>query len=98
MGWADCGKDRGGRDIGYAFEAVCDAPNCNEKIHRGLSYACGGMHGEDEVSCEKYFCGKHLIIVETKPDGPTAYAGQHTFSVCAGCEQILRQEDCLVDE
>jgi hypothetical protein len=56
------------------------------------------MHGEDEVSCEKYFCGKHLIIVETKPDGPTAYAGQHTFSVCAGCEQILRQEDCLVDE
>lgn len=59
MGWADCGTDSRGRPIGYAFEATCDEPGCEEKIDRGLSYACGGMHGEDS-SCEEYFCPAHL--------------------------------------
>jgi hypothetical protein len=53
MGWGDCGIDSQGRPIGYSFEAVCDHPECNEVIDRGLSHACGDMHGEDEISCEK---------------------------------------------
>lgn len=59
MGWANCGQDSEGRDIGYAVDASCDHPECNKQIHRGLAYVCGRMHGEDEYSCEKYFCGEH---------------------------------------
>jgi len=59
MGWGDCGKDSRGRPIGYVFEATCDHKGCTKEIHRGLAYVCGRMHGEDEVSCEKYFCDDH---------------------------------------
>lgn len=64
MGWGNCGEDSKGRPIGYLFEAICDHPGCEEKINRGLSYACGGMHGQNERDCENYFCGKHLYSVE----------------------------------
>lgn len=68
MGWADCGTDGDGRPIGYAFEATCDHPGCDEKIHRGLAYACGNMHGETEYGCHKYFCEEHLYIVPQEFD------------------------------
>jgi len=64
MGWADCGKDSRGRNIGYAFPARCDEPNCFVRIHRGLSFACGGMHRADVDQCEGYFCSKHLNWTE----------------------------------
>lgn len=64
MGWANCGSDSKGRPIGYAHEATCDFPGCNNKIDRGLAYACGGMHGNSDGSCENYFCPEHLEIVE----------------------------------
>ena len=79
MGWADCGKDSKGRNIGYAFGGTCDFPGCTKEINRGLSYACGGMHGEDEYSCEKYFCSDHLKIFE-KPDG-----SGDCISICPEC-------------
>jgi hypothetical protein len=67
MGWADCGKDSRGRRIGYAFNGKCDFKGCGARINRGLSYACGGMHGEecssdrpDEVYCEGYYCERHF--------------------------------------
>lgn len=59
MGWANCGEDSKGRPIGYAHDATCDHPGCTEQINRGLAYACGGMHGDTEYSCEGYFCEKH---------------------------------------
>ena len=59
MSWAHCGTDSQGREIGYAIRATCDHLNCSQEIDRGLSYVCGGMHGEDEVSCERYFCERH---------------------------------------
>jgi hypothetical protein len=59
MGWAYCGEDSQGRPIGYAIAAVCDEPGCTAAIDRGISYACGGMHGADEWWCEKYFCEQH---------------------------------------
>lgn len=64
MGWGNCGTDSKGRPIGYAFEATCDHPGCTKEIDRGLAYACGGMHGEDEYSCEGYFCDEHLYYSE----------------------------------
>lgn len=60
MGWANCGTDSKGRPIGYAHDATCDHPGCEAAIDRGVSYACGGMHGETGVSCEGYFCEEHL--------------------------------------
>lgn len=59
MGWGDCGDDSKGRPIGYVFPAICDEVGCEKEIHRGLSYACGDMHGETEWGCEKYFCEEH---------------------------------------
>lgn len=60
MGWGDCGFDSKGHPIGYVFSATCDHDGCNKEIDRGLSYTCGGMHGETEFGCEKYFCDGHL--------------------------------------
>lgn len=88
MGWAHCGTDSDGREIGYAVEATCDHPGCEAKIDRGLSYACGGMHGEEwpkggGICCEKYFCSAHLCLTEM--DGEIAM-------VCPACnEEIERQ-------
>lgn len=72
MGWATCGKDDLGRDIGYAIEAICDLPSCDEKIDRGLYYCCGDMHGGGEYGCGRYFCGEHIYF-----GGPE--------SLCAAC-------------
>lgn len=86
MGWANCGTDSRGRPIGYAHAGTCDEPGCSEVIHRGLAYACGGMHGDDEISCEGYFCDAHL-------SGLVVDAGGDTHRVCAGCETSWREEN-----
>jgi len=59
MGWSYCGERDDGEPIGYSVDATCEHPNCNEKIDRGVSYACGGMHGNGTYSCDKYFCEEH---------------------------------------
>lgn len=72
MGWAHCGTDEEGREIGYGIPATCDHPGCNKEIHRGLDYCCGGMHGGqgyyDEhhkvwFGCGRYFCYDHLTAL-----------------------------------
>jgi len=86
MGWADCGVDSRGRRIGYAVRARCDEPGCYSRIDRGLSYACGGMHGEDEVSCGGYFCQKHLYVrIEVLPLGRKP-SGPH--QLCKRCSRV----------
>lgn len=60
MGWAFCGSDNEGREIGYGVEAICDHKYCSAKINRGLAYVCGGMHGGGAHGCGRYFCGDHL--------------------------------------
>ena len=47
MGWAFCGHDDQGREIGYSVRAKCDHPGCAADIDRGLGHVCGGMHGGD---------------------------------------------------
>ena len=74
MGWADCGTDSKGRPIGYAFEATCDHPGCDTKINRGLSYACGNMHGNTDWGCENYFCPEHLMLVDKDHDSQLCFA------------------------
>jgi hypothetical protein len=61
MGWAYCGQDDLGRDIGYGVRATCDYPGCTEEIDRGLGYCCGSMHFRmNGDGCGRYFCDKHL--------------------------------------
>lgn len=84
MGWGDCGTDSEGRNIGYVWEAICDHEGCETEIDRGLGYACGGMHGEDEHSCEKYFCGEHLRYAEL-PDG-------ECVQLCHECYKLLEEQ------
>ena len=80
MGWANCGNDSNGRPIGYAHEATCDHPGCDKKINRGLSYACGGMHGTGDGGCEGYFCWTHLLMVDDPHD--ELFSDQ----LCPACE------------
>jgi hypothetical protein len=81
VGWANCGVDASSRPIGYGVTAFCDHSGCSKEIDRGLAYACGGMHGDSEYSCEKYFCEDHMgfIFIE-------CIAGQESASVCKQCE------------
>lgn len=90
MSWSHCGEDSQGRPIGYAHSATCDHADCETVIDRGLSYACGGMHGQDEVSCEKYFCGEHLTYAVDSDD--------HLYNVCAECAALLKADGEWVDD
>lgn len=80
MGWAHCGEDSKGRPIGYAIEATCDHPSCDEQIWRGVDSACGGMHGETEYSCERYYCDEHRDFIEI-----ACLAGVEGARVCLEC-------------
>ncbi len=90
MGWANCGTDPKGREIGYAHEATCDHPDCHEEIDRGLSYVCGGMHGGDGIGCGDYFCGEHMTYMETK--APYKFM-QKCVQVCYECEALSTQKE-----
>ena len=87
MGWASCGEDSQGRPIGYAHPGACDHTDCSTGLHRGVDAACGGMHGEDEYSCEKYFCWDHLFYV-----GIGCIAGVRHVSICDDCLQLWERE------
>jgi hypothetical protein len=88
MGWANCGQDSKGRYIGYAHSATCDHPECDAKIDRGLSYACGGMHGPYSMSgvecCEGYFCSAHRVMLKLE--------GEYV-ELCQACAKLYEDED-----
>jgi nitric oxide reductase large subunit len=94
MGWADCGKNsKTGQNMGYGWPGVCHAKGCKEKIDRGLSYVCGGMHEGDIYGCGYYFCEKHLTMVwHPVTDEGIEQAGQ----LCHKCAKSL--EDALAEE
>lgn len=87
MGWANCGVDVNGRPIGYAHKATCDEDGCDTAIHRGLAYACGGMHGEDSGFCDRYFCYDHLIYCPSVKYGP----------ICQACAELAADEYAELD-
>ena len=91
MGWADCGADSEGRPIGYGFAGKCDHDGCDADIDRGLSYACGGMHGAGEGYCEKYFCGEHLTLVDRTVVNALGY-DLHQGQLCPDCLAKMIQD------
>ncbi|CAM4074632.1 hypothetical protein [Shewanella denitrificans] len=91
MGWANCGEDSNGRPIGYAIEATCDHPGCHNQIDRGLSYACGDMHGNDEIGCAGYFCERHRAT-------HIEHDGKH-HQICNRCAtELVDSEEWQEDE
>ena len=54
----EVGGDRWG---GYGVPAICEHPDCNEEIDRGMAHACGGEPFSEYGGCDRYFCGKHLV-------------------------------------
>lgn len=50
------------RWAGYGVPAVCDLPECNVEIDRGMAYNCRENSFSEGVgkSCGLYFCEEHL--------------------------------------
>lgn len=61
MSWAVGYDHNWKRDIGYGVPATCDHPDCNNEIHRGLSYVCGGEPYGGDRGCGLYFCRECLF-------------------------------------
>lgn len=92
MGWGNCGTDSNDRPIGYNHAATCDHPGCEAAIDRGLAYACGGMHGQNDGDCEGYFCYKHLRSVEDP------CKRLHIPRLCLKCERLWDSGDTEADK
>lgn len=72
MGWSIGYDEKHARDIGYGVPAICDHPDCDAKIDRGLAYVCGGEPYGGEFGCGLYFCEIHLYYVRSQDSrGPT---------------------------
>jgi len=82
MGWAYCGTDDYGREIGYGIGATCDQRGCDEVIDRGLGYVCGPMHGGDEGGCGRYFCGEHSGHVGPRGGCRHHFKGAYGVTLC----------------
>lgn len=95
MGWGNCGKDSLGRNIGYYWRGKCDHRGCKTRISRSVSSACGGMHGEADEYCEKYFCDTHLSYVED-PFEQRIYQG----GLCEKCKTSWNEQliEDLIDD
>lgn len=76
MSWAVGFDDNWKRDIGYGVPSICDHPDCDKEIDRGLSYVCGGEPWGGEAGCGLYFCSEHLV-----------YAGPEGEQVCERCAE-----------
>jgi hypothetical protein len=71
-----------GRDVGYGVPAVCDQPECNTAIDRGLGYICGGDIAGGEHGCGLFFCWQHLVFT----DGPdNSWDIQDSPQLCDNC-------------
>jgi hypothetical protein len=62
MGWAIGYDENWKRDIGYGVPCLCDHPDCNEEIDRGVSYVCGAEPFGGDKGCGLYFCDKHQFL------------------------------------
>lgn len=93
MGWGYCGTDSKGRKIGYSIPATCDHPGCEKLIDRGLSFACGGMHGDcGGQACEGYFCSDHLRYVDKEAMACDELAqGQLCFSCFEEAKKVITE-------
>lgn len=83
MGWSIGYDDNWQRDIGYGVPAICDHPECDESINRGLSYVCGSEPYGGARGCGLYFCERHR-------SGP---AGDLCERCCHGADPFAAKPD-----
>ena len=92
MGWAYCGKDNRGREIGYGIQATCDQRGCDEVINRGLGYCCGPMHNGDEGGCGGYYCDEHLGWVGPRGGCPHRGRSKTGVTLCQPLRSDITRE------
>ncbi len=100
MGWS-IGFDREWRrDIGYGVPAKCDHPDCDEDIHRGLSYVCGHDPYGGDTGCGLYFCSQHLTNVwdDAGDELATDANGNELVQLCERCVQRHENPDDSIGE
>ena len=83
------------RDLGYGVPAVCDHPDCNEKIDRGLAYVCGGEPRYNDEGCALYFCGKHLRFYHRIDEEAEEEIMSH--QLCERCGAAYENEDLAIE-
>lgn len=70
--------------------ATCEHPGCNEKIDRGMSFACGG-EPFSEYGCDRYFCPAHLFYTQFNKEGEVCSREDDcqcvTVAVCKKCHE-----------
>jgi len=64
VGWAMGYDGTHDRDIGYAVPAICDHPDCEALIDRGLAFVCGGAAFGGKHGCGLFFCYSHRSAVD----------------------------------
>lgn len=84
MGWSIGFDSDWQRDIGYGVPCLCDHPECDKRIDRGLSYVCGSEPRGGDRGCGLYFCESHLFI-----------HGRH--SLCSRCKARRKPFDAKPD-
>ena len=91
MGWSIGYDNNWKRDIGYGVPAICDHPDCDTKIDRGLGYVCGSEPYGGEKGCGLFFCSKHTVS--------HSFRGDETREVCFRCDKYKppfdAKPDCL---
>ena len=77
MGWSLGFDDNWNRDIGYGVPAICDHPECNKEINRGLAHVCGDEPYGGDDGCGLYFCDehKHPVLCMNCLDGIDPFEG-----------------------
>ena len=78
MSWEVGFDERWNRDVGYGVPSVCDHPDCDEEIDRGLAYVCGGEPYGGDHGCGLFFCEEHR-----------AFASDRDASLCDRCANDL---------
>ena len=84
MGWAVGYDIKWQRDVGYGVPSICDQPECDARIDRGLGYVCGNDPFGGEHGCGLYFCDQHLSYRFDDPDDPEIDFGR-AVPLCERC-------------
>lgn len=84
VGWSLGYDSNWQRDIGYGVPAICDQPDCNAEIDRGLGYVCGGDPYGGEYGCGLFFCPRHLNHGKPVSEGVIVEDGDQ-YQLCNRC-------------
>ena len=59
MSWAIGYDNKWKRDVGYGVPSLCDHPDCEVEIDRGLAHVCKEQQPKGGDGCGLYFCEDH---------------------------------------